>query len=135
MHRYEVLFILRPDTPDDEIDKTIAQMEGYATAAGGKLEKTEKWGRRKLAYRVRGQREGFYALFVLEGTPHTVSELERRMKVADAIVKFLTIRIDEEQKRAAKMAQLRAKRLSRQKPKQPAPAHASAPHAAEAGQV
>ena len=64
MHRYEVLFILRPDAPDDEIDKAIAQMEGYATAAGGKLEKTEKWGRRKLAYRVRGQREGSLRAFV-----------------------------------------------------------------------
>ncbi|MGH9344154.1 MAG: 30S ribosomal protein S6 [Terriglobia bacterium] len=137
MHKYEVMFIIRPDTPEDEMEKLISQMEGFVTGAGGKMEKTEKLGRRRLAYRVERQREGFYVLFVFEGLQGTVNELERRMRVTDAVIKFLTVRIDEEQKRAAKLAKARAEKQAK-RPKAsppPPPAPAAPPTEPEATQA
>ena len=122
MRKYEVIFIVRPDIPDEEVDKLIAQMEGVVAGAGGKMEKVEKIGRRRLAYRVARQREGFYVLFVLEGGGDTVKELERRLKVTDAVLKFLTVRTDEELKRAEKLKALRAKQqMKKHRPKASAP--------------
>lgn len=133
MHRYEVMFIIRPDTPEDEMSKLVTQMEGYVTGTGGKLEKSEKMGRRKLAYRIERYREGFYVLFVLEGEPAVVTELERRMKVTDSVIKFLTVRVDEELKRAAKMRAMRKRKESRRR--KPAQAQHAAPQAAGTTQV
>lgn len=137
MRKYEVTFIIRPDVNDEEVEKIVAQMEGVVTGAGGKIEKIEKIGRRRLAYRVERQREGFYVLFVLEGAGDTVKEFERRLKVTDAVIKFLTVRIDEELKRAEKLKKLRAEEQSRKHrpkagaagaaPTPPAPPPAGAP--------
>jgi|SRR5213082_2046012 len=113
MHKYETIFIIRPDAVEEEVDKLIAQMEGVVAGAGGKMEKVEKMGRRKLAYRVARYREGLYALFLFEGGGDTVKELERRFKVTDAVIKFLTVRIDEEQKRAEKLKALRVKQQAK----------------------
>lgn len=122
MRKYEVIFIVRPDVADEEVDKLIAQMEGVVAGAGGKMEKVEKIGRRRLAYRIERQREGVYVLFVLEGGGETVKELERRFKVTDAVMKFLTVRTDEELKRAEKLKALRAKQQSKKhRPKAAAP--------------
>ncbi len=122
MRKYEVIFIVRPDIADEEVDKLIAQMEGVVAGAGGKMEKVEKIGRRRLAYRVARQREGIYVLFVLEGGGDTVKELERRLKVTDAVIKFLTVRIDEELKRAEKRKAIRAKQqMKKHRPKASAP--------------
>ncbi|HUY15510.1 MAG TPA: 30S ribosomal protein S6 [Terriglobia bacterium] len=123
MRKYEVIFIVRPDLADEEIEKLIAHMETFATEAGGKIEKVEKLGRRRLAYRVERQREGFYVLFILEGSGDTVKELERRLKVTDTVIKFMTVRVDEELKRAAKMKVIREKRAARR----PAPKPAAPP--------
>lgn len=128
MHKYEMMFIIRPDTPEDEVAKIATQMEGFVTGAGGTVVKVEKLGRRKLAYRVQRHREGFYVLIDMEGPPAAVHELERRLKVADAVIKFLTVRVDEEQKRAAKLAANRASRQAR-RPKAAPPVE---PHAREA---
>ncbi len=127
MHRYEMMFIIRPDLADDEIEKLVTQMEGYATAAGGKVEKSEKMGRRRLAYRVEKYKEGFYVLFSLEGEPGVVAELERRMRVADSVMKFLTIRIDAQQKRGAKLAAIRAQKETRRRKQPSAPSVAPVP--------
>ncbi len=122
MRKYEIMFILRPDVAEEEMDRLIAQMEGVVTAAGGKVEKVDRMGRRKLAYRVRRQREGFYVLFSLEGSGETVREFERRLKVTDTVIKFLSVRIDEAQERAEKFKALRAKQAARQpRPKPAAP--------------
>lgn len=101
MTKYEMMLIVRPDVPEEDIDKLIAQMEGVVSGAGGKTEKIDKMGRRRLAYRVKKQREGFYVLFTFEGNGDTVREFERRLKVADAVIKFLAVRVDERQKTAA----------------------------------
>ena len=101
MAKYELMYINRADAPDEEIDKLIAQMETVVSGAGGKTEKIDKMGRRRLAYRVKKQREGFYVLFTFEGNGDTVREFERRLKVTDAVIKFMTVRIDERVKPVA----------------------------------
>ena len=101
MTKYELMLITRPDVPEEEIDKLTAQMDGVVAGAGGKTEKIDKMGRRRLAYRVKKQREGFYVLFTFEGNGDTVREFERRLKVTDSVIKFQTVRIDERQKAAA----------------------------------
>lgn len=102
MRKYEAVFVVRPDVPEEEVDKLVAQMEGVVTGAGGRVEKVEKMGRRRLAYRIQRHREGFYVLFSVEGSGDTVKEFERRLKVTDTVIKFLTVRIDEDLKRAEK---------------------------------
>jgi len=129
MRKYEVIFIVRPDVADEEVDKLIAQMEGVVAGAGGKMEKVEKIGRRRLAYRVERQREGFYVLFVLEGGGETVKEFERRLRVTDNVIKFLTVRTDEELKRAEKLKAIRAKQAKKPRPKPGTPAAQPAPEA------
>jgi small subunit ribosomal protein S6 len=113
MRKYEVVFVVRPDIPEEEVDKLNAQMEGIVTAAGGRVEKVEKMGRRRLAYRVQRHREGFYVLFAVEGTGDTVKEFERRLKVTDTVIKFLTVRIDEDLKRAEKFKAYRDEQEAR----------------------
>ena len=122
MRKYEVMFIVRPDVSEEEAEKIIAQMEGSVTATRGKIEKVEKMGRRKLAYRVSGYREGLYVLFTLEGSGETVKEFERRLKVSDTVLKFLTVRIDEELERLEKWKALRAKQAARKSKSAAAPA-------------
>jgi small subunit ribosomal protein S6 len=101
MAKYEMMFIARTDVPEEEIDKLNAQMESVVSGAGGKTEKIDKMGRRRLAYRVKKQREGIYILFTFEGTGDTVREFERRLKVTDTVIKYLTVRVDERKKAAA----------------------------------
>lgn len=120
MRKYEIIFVVRPDVTDEDVEKLVTQMQGVVTSAGGKIEKVEKLGRRRLAYRVARQREGFYLLFVLEGNGDTVKEFERRLKVTDSVIKYLTVRVDEELKRAEKYKALRAKQEARRPRSKPA---------------
>ena len=79
--QYDLIFIVRPDTPESEIDKLIATVEHAATEKGAKIEKTEKWGRKRMAYRVHRLREGFYVYIVVKSSNgEVVKELERRLK-------------------------------------------------------
>ena len=119
MRNYEIIFIVRPDVTEEDVDKLIAQMEGVVAGAGGKLEKVEKLGRRRLAYRVRKQREGIYVLFRLQGSGDTVKEFERRLKVTDAVIKYLSVRIDEDLDRAEKFKALRTKQESKKRRAKP----------------
>jgi small subunit ribosomal protein S6 len=126
MAKYEMMFITRPDVPEEEIDKLTAQMDTVVSGAGGKTEKIDKMGRRRLAYRVKRQREGFYVLFTFEGNGDTVREFERRLKVTDSVIKFLTVRIDERIKRAAETKPAR-------EPQAAPPPASESPSGAEAG--
>jgi small subunit ribosomal protein S6 len=120
---YDLIFICRPDTPEPDVDKLVATLEQAATERGGKVEKLEKWGTRKLAYRVRKQREGYYVYLMLHGTQgEMIKELERRLKVADPVIKYLTVRLDDEMKRQQKLAQRRDRRNARRRRKSTAPA-------------
>lgn len=132
MPSYEIVFIVRPDVADEDVDKLIAQMEGVVAGAGGKMEKVEKLGRRRMAYRVRRQREGFYVLFILQGTGDTVKEFERRLKVSDVVIKYLTVRTDKELKRAEKFKALRAKQEAKRRRSKPAAVPSAPPATSEA---
>jgi small subunit ribosomal protein S6 len=127
---YDLIFIARPATPEDEIKKVEHTVEHACTEKGGKIEKSEHWGTRKLAYRVAKHREGIYVYYQIR-TSHgeLISELERRLKVQDSVIKYLTIRLDEDIKRQKKLTAIREKRAAR-RPKRPAPAAAPAPVAA-----
>src|SRR3954463_14787031 len=117
MRIYENLFIIKPDATEEEIDSLIEQMSKNIATAGGTVDKVEKWGKRRLAYRVEKQREGYYVLLTFTTEPAVVREFERRMRVQDSVIKFLTVRIDETLKRIEKRKKVREKRaLRRPKP-------------------
>ena len=130
--QYDLIFICRPDTPEAEIDKLIATLEHAIQEKQAKLEKVEKWGTRRLAYRVRKLREGFFVYMVLRSSHgELLKELERRLRVSDAVVKYLTVRLDEEIKRQEKLSKRREKRAAR-RPRKPVAAPPAATEQAAA---
>jgi small subunit ribosomal protein S6 len=100
MRIYEELFIVRPDSTEEEIDVIIDQVKSTVTNAGGTIDKEEKWGVRKLAYKVQKRSEGYYVLIQFTAGAQTVHEIERRLRVSDAVMKFITVRIVEKRKKA-----------------------------------
>jgi small subunit ribosomal protein S6 len=130
--QYDLIFICRPDTPESEVDKVIATLEHAATEKGAKIEKVDKWGRRRMAYRVARLFEGYYVYMVVKSSHgEVVKELERRLKVNDAVIKYLTVRLDEELKRQDKLKKHRERRAAR-RPRKTAPAAPGIPASGEA---
>ena len=125
MRIYEELFIVKPDAPEEEADQLVEQLRVQLTSAGATVDKIDKWGKRRLAYRVDKYREGSYVLFQFTGGPEIVKELERRLRVSDVVLKFLTVRIDETLKRLEKRKKHREKRAHRKATAAPAPAQPS----------
>jgi small subunit ribosomal protein S6 len=113
MRIYEQLFIIRPDAPEEEADQFVEAMRTMIVNSGGTVDKVEKWGKRKLAYRVEKHREGSYVLFQFSSEPPAVKEFERRLRVSDLVIKFLTVRIDETLKRLEKRRKEREERAKR----------------------
>jgi len=113
MRIYEELFIVRPDAPEEEIEAYVEQIRQVITSGGGALDKVEKWGVRKLAYRVAKREEGYYVLLQLTSGPDALKEIERRMRVSDLVLKYLTVRIDERLRRLEKRRKQREKRARR----------------------
>jgi small subunit ribosomal protein S6 len=109
---YEVMFIVRPDAVEEDVDKLIAGFSTTVTNGGGVVKTVEKMGRRKLAYTVRKFNDGNYVLLTIEANGAGVLELERRLRVTEPVIKFITVRIDEEEKRLAKVKALRGVRRS-----------------------
>src|SRR5213080_461609 len=120
---YELMFIVRPDMAEEDQDKLISMLESAVSSSGGNVKNVEKMGKRRLAYTVRRFHDGIYILLTVEGGGALIHELERRLRVTEPVIKFLTVRIDEEQKRLDKIKKIREAR------RKPAPA----PAAAEAG--
>jgi len=129
MRVYEELFIVRPNATDEEIDPLIEQLTQVVTSRGGTVEKSDKWGVRRLAYRVEKQNEGYYVLLQFTAGPDVVKEIERRLRVADLVMKFITVRIDEKMKKIEKRRRAREKRAARK----PAPVVAAPALPAEPG--
>ena len=125
---YELMFIVRPDMVEEDLDKLISTLETQASNAGATVRNVERMGKRRLAYMVRGFADGMYILFTLEGTGEIIHELERRLRVTEPVIKFLTVRVDEEQKRLDKIKKLRDSKV-RTRPAAATPA--AAPVAAE----
>ena len=135
MRIYEELFIVRPDATPEEVDPFIEQLKHVITHTGGTLDKADKWGVRKLAYRVLKYNEGQFILLQFKAQPETVKEIERRLRVADLVLKFITVRIDEKLKRIEKRKKARDKRAARKpapSPQAPAVASPLLPHEAPA---
>jgi small subunit ribosomal protein S6 len=131
---YYLIYIARPATPEDEIKKVLTTIEHAVAEKGGKIEKTEHWGTRKLAYRVSKHREGIYVYQQIR-TAHgeLIAELERRLRVQDVIIKYLTVRLDEDLKRQKKLGGKREQRAAR-RPRRSAPASVPAPAPAPAAE-
>jgi len=123
MRIYEEFFIVEPDTPEEQIDAFIEQIKGVITGAGGTVDKVDKWGRRKLAYKIGKFTEGCYVLIQFTASPEPVKEIEHRMRVNDMVMRWVTVRIDEKLKKLAKKTKQREKRAR----KRPAPQPAAAP--------
>jgi small subunit ribosomal protein S6 len=124
MRIYEELFIAKPDAPDEEVDALVEQLRTQLTTLGATVDKVDKWGKRRLAYKVDKYREGTYVLFQFTAAPEHVHEFERRLRVADLVLKFITVRIDETLKRLDKRKKERDKRLAKRAaaaPSSPAP--------------
>src|ERR1700683_1536072 len=131
---YEVMFIVRPDVADEDLDKLIAGLEQTVTSGGGKIRSTEQLGKRKLAYMVRKFNDGNYVLLTIDADGVLIAELERRLRVSEPVIKFITVRMDEEEKRLAKVRATRAtrKKLSAIPPAAPVEAPAAVAETAPA---
>jgi len=112
--KYEVMFILRPDTTEEDMDRLLQTMETNVAANGGKVTGFERMGKRRLAYTVKKFQDGIYILAFVEGPGSVLKELERRLRVQELVIKFITIRTDEEEKRLAKVKKLRDAKMKGQ---------------------
>jgi small subunit ribosomal protein S6 len=106
---YETIFILQPELTDEQVEAAVGTFEQVVKSAHGELRKTEKWGKKRLAYRVKKSWEGFYVLFEYASPAAAVAELERRLRIHENVLKWISVRKDpraeaEEERRAARMA-------------------------------
>lgn len=134
---YEIMFIVRPDVEEAEIDKLIEGFSANVTSGGGEVKSVEKMGRRRLAYTVRKFNDGFYILLNIAAEGSLITEIERRLRVSEQVIKFITVRMDEEEKRLAKVKALRDSKVKRsaQPIAQTPQAPAAAPDAEPAAEV
>ena len=111
MRRYETIFILRPDLGESAQKDAIKRFEGLVATTGGDLVETEEWGFRELAYRIKGERRGFYVRLDYGGSGATMNEVERNLKLSDGVLRYLSVLVDE----SADMATVRSDIEARQK--------------------
>ena len=95
--RYELVYIVSPEATDDQVTELHTQVEAIVQRIGGQIEKTDNWGRRKLAYEIGRHKEGTYVLEVINGGGELIKEIDRRLKVTDLVIRHLVVRVDEEQ--------------------------------------
>lgn len=114
MRRYETIFIASPTLTDEQAEELVRYFEGIIAEQGGELLKTEKWGRKKLAYEVQKFSEGYYTLFNMNAGPTLIAELERRFRNHDSVIKYMSVRMDKQAK-AAERQKARYEREGRRK--------------------
>ena len=133
---YEILFIADPNLGEPEVDALTATVQGFLEKEGAKIQKVEKWGKKRLAYLIGKHREGSYVLMVVEAKASVVKEVERRIRVTDGVVKFMTVRVDEELKKADRRRARRASDEEKRKGRAPAaPRPGSLPSAPDSEEV
>ena len=110
---YEVVFIIDPATSEEDTTRLVENLQKIVTDQGGAITKSESMGRRQLAYKIGRNTEGHYMLFEIEGTGGEIAELERRMRVSDQVLRYLTVRVDEDRRRAEKLKGRRARKASK----------------------
>src|SRR6266852_3628283 len=96
--QYELVYILPPDTTETQVAELHAQVEGVVARLNGQIEKTENWGRKRLAYEIGHNKEGVYVLDVINGNGELMKELDRRLRVMDQVIRHMVVRVDEEKK-------------------------------------
>ena len=110
---YEVVFIIDPDAEDAEVMRLTEAVQKIITDQGGSITKTEMMGKRQLAYEISHKRDGIYVLLEVDGSGAEIAELERRMRVNDRILRYMTVRVDEDRRRAEKLKARRARKAER----------------------
>jgi len=95
--KYELVYVVSPEASDEQVTELHTQIESTVQKMNGQIEKTENWGRRKLAYEIGRHKEGTYVLEVINGTGDLMKEIDRRLKVIDYVIRHLVVRVDEEQ--------------------------------------
>jgi small subunit ribosomal protein S6 len=96
--QYELVYILPPDTTEQQVTELHGQLEAVVSRMHGQIEKTENWGRKRLAYEIAHHKEGFYVLDVINGSGELMKELDRRLRVMDQVIRHMIVRVDEEKK-------------------------------------
>ena len=109
---YEIVFIVDPGASEDEVMKLSEAAQKIITNQGGSIIKTEMMGRRQLAYQINHKKDGIYVLLEVEGSGVELAELERRLRVNDQILRYLTVRVDEDRRRAEKLRDRRARKAA-----------------------
>lgn len=120
--QYELVYILPPDSTDEQVAELHTQVEGVISRLNGRLDKTDNWGRRKLAYQIAHHSEGVYVLQVISGTGELMKELDRRLKVMDRVVRHMIVRVDEETKVVERTRTKRQSESERRRTKRGLPA-------------
>ena len=110
---YEIVFIINPDAEDAEVMRLTEAAQKIITDQGGSIVKTEMMGKRRLAYEINHQRDGVYVLLEVEGSGREIAEFERRMRVNDRVLRYMTVRVDEYRRRAQKLKDRRARKAER----------------------
>jgi len=110
---YEVVFIVDPKAGEEDVTRLTENLQHIIAEQGGTVTKNESMGRRHLAYNIGRNTEGIYHLFEVEGSGKEIAELERRMRVNDQVLRYLTVRVDEDRQRAEKFKARRALRASK----------------------
>jgi small subunit ribosomal protein S6 len=95
--KYELVYVVSPDATDEQVTEVHTQVDAIVQRMNGQLEKTDNWGRRKLAYEIGRHKEGTYVLEVINGDGELMKEIDRRLKVTDLVIRHLVVRVDEEQ--------------------------------------
>ena len=124
--QYELVYILPPDTTEDQVGELHGQLDAVVSRMNGQIEKTENWGRRKLAYEIGHNKEGVYVLEVINGSGELMKELDRRLRVMDQVVRHIVVRVDHEKKvvertRTKRQADSERRRVKRGLPPQRQP--------------
>lgn len=131
MRLYDIVVLVTPDLNDEDATKVAAEYKKILTDGGATVVKEEPWGKRRLAFPIHRKRDAHYHYWQVEAPPAAVAEAERRMSLSDQVLRHLAVRVDEELKRSAKMAE-RLKKKAAKRPPRPAPAAAPAEPAAAA---
>lgn len=134
--QYELVYILPPDTTEQQVTELHDQLAAVVSRMNGQFEKTENWGRRKLAYEIGHHKEGVYVLEVINGTGELMKELDRRLRVMDQVMRHLVVRVDQEKKvvdrtRTKRQTNSERRRVKRGLPPQRQPGEGRAAEAEE----
>ena len=114
MRNYEVVFVAAPTLTSEELEAFINHAQTVVESKNGKVVKIDNWGKKSLAYKIKRFREGYYVVLSIEGDGGTIAELERRFRVTDYIIRFISVRIDEDLKRSEKIKTARRKKAPKQ---------------------